>query len=187
MVESAIAALTESRAVWQSAAGTNREVQAEWLAAAAHLEYRRRRPGLAARLCGAAEALTELAGVPLVVPPPSQYARLVAELRAELGDDAFASAWSAGRALSASDAIEEALVPPSVPGEAATATLSPRELEVLSLLARGRSDRMTAEELFLSVRTVEGHVARILTKLGVRTREEASRTVGPGGLVEGSQ
>ena len=186
-VEPALAALTESRAIWQSAAGTNREVQAEWLAATALLEHRRHKPWLAARLYGAAEALTEAVGVPLVVPPPSQYARLVAELRADLGDDVFASAWSAGRALSASDAVAEALAPPSGPGEAATATLSPRELEVLTLLARGRSDRTIAGELFLSVRTVEGHVARILTKLGVRTRAEASRTAVTGGFVEGSQ
>ncbi len=186
-VEPAMAALTESRTVWQLAAGTNREVQAEWLAAAALLERRRHKPWLAARLYGAAEALTELAGVPLVVPPPSQYARLVAELRAELGDEAFARAWSSGRALSAKDAVEEALAPPSDPADGAAATLTSRELEVLTLIARGKSDRTIAEELFVSVRTVEGHVARILTKLGVRSRADAARHAVAGGLVGRSE
>jgi len=46
------------------------------------------------------------------------------------------------------------------------AGLSPRELEVLRLIARGRSNREIAEELFLSVRTVERHVTNIYAKLG---------------------
>jgi DNA-binding NarL/FixJ family response regulator len=66
--------------------------------------------------------------------------------------------------------------------DGAIAALSPRELEVLSLLAREMPDRMIAAELFVSVRTVEGHVARILTKLGVRSRAEAARIAVAGRL-----
>jgi predicted ATPase/DNA-binding CsgD family transcriptional regulator len=173
-VEASIAALTESRTIWQSMIGTNREIQAEWLVVAAFLERRRGQPWLAARLCGAAEALTEAVNVPLVVPPPRQYARWVAELRNEIGDATFDSAWSAGRSLSASQAVGEALAP-MVPASGLTASLSPRELEVFTRLAQGKSDRAIADDLFLSVRTVEGHVARVLTKLGVRSRAEAIR------------
>ena len=187
-VELAVAALTESRTVWQAVAGTKWEVQAEWLASAAHLEHRRCQPRLAARLYGAAEALTEVANVPLVVPPPGQYARLVAELRAELGAEAFTEAWAAGRALSGGDAVVEALAPlPSPDDGGVFATLSPREHEVLSLLAREKPYRLIAAELFVSVRTVEGHVARILTKLRVRSRAEAVRIAVAGGLVTGEE
>ncbi|CAN5343697.1 hypothetical protein BH09CHL1_BH09CHL1_18980 [soil metagenome] len=185
-IDAAIDALIESRSIWRSAAGTNREVQAEWLVVVAFLERRRRQPWLAARLGGAAEALTEALKVPLVVPPPSQYARWVAELRAEIGDVAFEGAWSAGRLQSVSDAVDEALAPPG-PDDGALATLSPREREVFALVVQGKSDREIADELFLSVRTIEGHVARMFTKLGVRSRAEAIRhtaTKGLGGVGE---
>jgi DNA-binding CsgD family transcriptional regulator len=50
--------------------------------------------------------------------------------------------------------------------------LTPRELEVLGLLAAGHTNGEIAEMLFLSVRTVESHRARLLRKLGRPTREE---------------
>jgi DNA-binding CsgD family transcriptional regulator/tetratricopeptide (TPR) repeat protein len=52
--------------------------------------------------------------------------------------------------------------------------LTPRELEVLRLVADGRSNRQIAEELFISVKTASVHVSNILAKLGVRTRVEAA-------------
>jgi DNA-binding CsgD family transcriptional regulator len=55
----------------------------------------------------------------------------------------------------------------------ATAGLSPRELEVLRLLAAGRSNREIAELLYLSVRTVERHITNLYAKLGVHGRSEA--------------
>jgi hypothetical protein len=63
----------------------------------------------AARLFGAAEAVRDRLDVPL---PPSQHAahdRSVRTLRAQLGEEAFAAAWAAGRALSLEAAIAEAL------------------------------------------------------------------------------
>jgi DNA-binding NarL/FixJ family response regulator len=53
------------------------------------------------------------------------------------------------------------------------AELSPRELEVFRLLARGMSNREIADELFLGETTIKTHVTRILTKLGVRDRVHA--------------
>jgi DNA-binding NarL/FixJ family response regulator len=53
-------------------------------------------------------------------------------------------------------------------------TLTPREAEVLRLLAQGLSDREIAEGLFLSPRTVGGHVTKLLTKLDFDSRTAAA-------------
>lgn len=52
--------------------------------------------------------------------------------------------------------------------------LTPREMEVLRLLAQGGTNRSIATELVLSERTVDRHVSNILTKLGVSTRTAAT-------------
>lgn len=51
--------------------------------------------------------------------------------------------------------------------------LSEREQEILDLLAQGQSNKSIAGRLYLSIRTVEGHIARIYAKLGVHSRTEA--------------
>jgi NarL family two-component system response regulator LiaR len=53
------------------------------------------------------------------------------------------------------------------------AVLTDRELEVLILAAKGMSNKDIAEKLYLSVRTVQGHLARIFDKLAVGSRTEA--------------
>ncbi|GHF07448.1 hypothetical protein GCM10017786_46340 [Amycolatopsis deserti] len=53
------------------------------------------------------------------------------------------------------------------------AVLTPRELEVLTLIARGRSNAELAAELTLSEATVKTHVARIFAKLALRDRAQA--------------
>jgi DNA-binding NarL/FixJ family response regulator len=55
------------------------------------------------------------------------------------------------------------------------AELTDREIEVIQLLARGLINREIAEELNLSVKTIEVHRARALWKLGLRTRSEVVR------------
>jgi two-component system, NarL family, response regulator LiaR len=52
--------------------------------------------------------------------------------------------------------------------------LSPRELDVLRLIARGRTNRQIAYDLLVSVSTVKKHVHQIITKLGVSDRTQAA-------------
>jgi DNA-binding CsgD family transcriptional regulator/tetratricopeptide (TPR) repeat protein len=62
--------------------------------------------------------------------------------------------------------------------------LTHRELDVLRVLARGRSNPQIATELFITPNTVATHVARILTKLGVATRTEAVARAHETGLID---
>jgi DNA-binding CsgD family transcriptional regulator len=57
-----------------------------------------------------------------------------------------------------------------------TAGLTPRELEVVRLVAAGRSNSQIAEALFISPKTASVHVSNILAKFGVHTRTEAAAT-----------
>jgi NarL family two-component system response regulator LiaR len=52
--------------------------------------------------------------------------------------------------------------------------LSPREVDVLKLLARGMENAQIAHELDISPRTVKNHVSNILSKLGLTSRVEAA-------------
>ncbi len=63
------------------------------------------------------------------------------------------------------------------------ATLSTREVEVLTLVARGMGDREIAERLVLSVHTVHRHVANIRTKLGLTSRAAAAAYAAKSGLL----
>jgi DNA-binding NarL/FixJ family response regulator len=54
------------------------------------------------------------------------------------------------------------------------AELSPREREVLALVAEGRTNRQIAEALFISPKTASVHVSNILAKLEVSSRGEAA-------------
>jgi DNA-binding CsgD family transcriptional regulator len=108
----------------------------------------------------------------------------VVATRAALGERALALAWTAGRTLTPTQAIAEALdslVPPTSTNDV---SLTPREGEILRLLVSGQTDPAIAAALFISVRTVEHHVARIFAKLGVHTRTAATTAAIATGLVD---
>src|SRR5690606_154862 len=70
---------------------------------------------------------------------------------------------------------------------AARLGLTGRELEILRLVAAGRTNRQIAESLVISVKTVSAHVSHILAKLGVATRGEAAALAHRLGLFEAAE
>ncbi|WP_159501901.1 LuxR C-terminal-related transcriptional regulator [Microbacterium sp. 18062] len=129
------------------------------------------RPERAATLHGAATASWRVIGSSAHAFGPHLAAHreaCVALLVDRLGPRAFDRLTAAGAALSRAAAEEYALAP------AATQTLSAREHDVVAGIHRGLSNRDIAEELVLSVRTVDTHVQRILAKLGVSSRAQVA-------------
>jgi DNA-binding NarL/FixJ family response regulator len=88
--------------------------------------------------------------------------------------DALARVAAGGSAL---DPEVVARLVGSSPQDRGLAELTPREREVLALMAEGRTNAGIAKRLFLSERTVETHVASILGKLRLPTGEEDHRRV----------
>ena len=71
---------------------------------------------------------------------------------------------------------------PPLPAPTYPAGLSHREVEVLRLIAFGKTDREIAEELFISFRTVGNHVSNILNKTNTSNRTEAATFAAHQGL-----
>lgn len=69
-------------------------------------------------------------------------------------------------------------------GAAATRPLTAREAEIVKLIAEGRTNEQIAEALVISHRTVDHHVANILSKLDLHNRVELTRYAIRIGLVE---
>jgi DNA-binding NarL/FixJ family response regulator len=86
------------------------------------------------------------------------------------GGDAVFSPWLAGFVL---DAFNEGDGPPA--GTSEIDRLTPREQEVLLLLARGYTYKEIAARLHLSVKTIETHVSSVLRKLQLSNRNELTR------------
>jgi non-specific serine/threonine protein kinase len=135
----------------------------------------------AARLFGAAAALREHLGATVVPWEHPARERDLAAVRAVLEPATCEAAWAAGATLPLETAAAEALadVDPTLgalpaPDPADAMGLTPREIDVLRLLAQGRSNREIGEELFISPRTVNFHVTNLLAKLELDSRSAAA-------------
>jgi len=91
-----------------------------------------------------------------------------------VGDDAFAAEYSSGQALTLEEAALLALqdAPIEHAASALDGPLTPRQLEVAMLIARGLTNRQIGERLVVSTHTVERHVENILQKLRLASRTE---------------
>ncbi|MGO4751255.1 LuxR C-terminal-related transcriptional regulator, partial [Streptomyces sp. 2MCAF27] len=145
--------------------------------AAARLEARPLREGI--------ELLARRARLPLPPasgsnPGPSASPRSGAGPRAGSGPS---SGHGSGPASTQLAALPATSTSPTDPAEALG--LTPRERDVLRLVALGRSNRQIAEELFISPKTASVHVSNILAKLEVSGRGEAAAVAHRLRLVDG--
>lgn len=129
---------------------------------------------------------------PLGIEQPS-YDHALAEASKKLGAQGFAATWTAGQAMTPEQSLraEEheatyradgmivaaaaSLLPPHSPPPAHPRELTPREVEVLKLLATGLSNSRIAEVLVLSPHTVGVHIQSIYRKLGINSCSAATR------------
>jgi two-component system response regulator NreC len=72
-------------------------------------------------------------------------------------------------------ALLNILAPSPATQESSNEPLTPREIEVLRLIAQGHTNRQMADILSISIRTVESHRANLMNKLGLRSRVELVR------------
>jgi non-specific serine/threonine protein kinase len=163
-----------------------------WIAASRHQDER------AAVLFGAAAGLWQSLGTTLDghQPMAGHHRDCERQTRQALGETAFQAAYRRGLDLLPGDLLAFALqlppgrppAKPPAPAVSEGAPLTPRELQVARLIAAGRSNKEIAADLVIAQRTAEGHVERILTKLGFTSRAQvaawvaASRPDGEGRL-----
>jgi DNA-binding CsgD family transcriptional regulator len=69
----------------------------------------------------------------------------------------------------------------AAPGRA-SGRLTGAELRIAQLVADGRRNQEIGQALFMSIRSVEGHLTRTYRKLGIRSRSELARLVADGGV-----
>jgi len=119
--------------------------------------------------------------VSLLLADGREYERYLAAARAKLTEQEFERAQQEGRAQTLEQGIEYALSLPLGPAGSVSKEqdefggLTEREREIVSLIGQGKSNGEIAVELVLSKRTVEKHVANILSKLELTSRTQMVR------------
>jgi predicted ATPase/DNA-binding CsgD family transcriptional regulator len=188
--------------LWQEGALSAIKVyrdQGDLVAVVGALEYFAGRMGDQAAtqvtLLAAARAARESLGVQALVAEQDDIDRHLNVARAVLANEGFEAAWSRGYAATLDDVVASVLGEASLEGGGGEADgtsrrsdraagLTPRELEVARMLARGCTDQEIAEELFITRGTASLHVHHILGKLGLRSRVQVADAPELRGLLE---
>ena len=127
----------------------------------------------AAKLIGASEGVLSGADAHYEPATRDEVERIIASVRAELDGETFARLSAEGRAMSIAEVLAFAGSPTEAAGTFKTEAqraylgdLTEREVEVLRLIAAGKSNQEIGQELVLSRRTVERHISNIYEKIG---------------------
>ncbi len=157
----------------------------------------------AARLFAAADATRAEFGFAIPADLMPDFERAMAGVRSYLGDEAHDAAWSEGESLSLEDAfalatsemaiadlaqLDELLrarkLTPRQSLKEKFGGLTAREREVAAVMAQGLTNEEIAEKLMVTVKTVEGHITNILSKLGFENRAQVAAWAVDKGLAE---
>ena len=105
------------------------------------------------------------------------FQRMIEQVTAMLGADDFVKAFESGKQMTTADLIQlaEQITAPASHPAPVHSLLSPREMDVMRLLAQGLTSAQIAEQLVIGLVTVNFHVRSIYSKLGVSSRSAATR------------
>lgn len=131
-------------------------------------------------MLAAAGRLLDATGASWTTIEHDDNARGIELARRSIDENAYEIAAERGASLSFDDLAALALSDVPASGSSRTATLSPREREVVAFIVRGLSNRQIAAEMGVAQRTIDTHVANILRKLGVSSRQQ----IGEAGAVD---
>jgi DNA-binding CsgD family transcriptional regulator len=159
-----------------------------------HLCAATRRPAEAVTVWAAMSVLATRGSLPFPRLNVERRDELLRKARDVLGEAGARAAERRGAAMSLATAAEYALMlaaaepqPPCAADAASVvpglALLSPRERELVTLVAQGRTDAQIAAQLYITVRTVSSHLDRIRDKTGCRRRADLTRLALGAGLV----
>ncbi|MGH2548501.1 MAG: response regulator transcription factor, partial [Thermomicrobiales bacterium] len=148
------------------------------LAGIANVAAALHRPTLAAHLLASVANLRTEIDAGMEIQQLHRFEQALKTVKASLRATTFEAEWEIGRSLSLEAAVREAISgfdeqSTSITGNHG-AELTPREYDVLRLIANGLTDREIAEQLHISPRTVGFHVTNLLAKLEVDSRTAAA-------------
>ncbi|MFL5587674.1 MAG: tetratricopeptide repeat protein [Ktedonobacteraceae bacterium] len=179
------------RVLMEESLKINRELDYKWniavcLEELAAVAAAQGEPVRAVWFMSAAQARREAIGMSLPSLAQAMHEFTITSVRTQLGEQAFDAAWSEGRTMTPEQILvsleplpKPALTTPSsasvAPLPPLHAGLTPREMEVLRLLAQGLSSAQIAEQLVIGLVTVNSHVRSTYSKLGVTSRAAVTR------------
>jgi DNA-binding CsgD family transcriptional regulator/tetratricopeptide (TPR) repeat protein len=148
-------------------------------------------PEIAVRMLSVADLTRVKSNISPTVWLQTKYSKLVKELQNLLTEAKFQQVWREGATLCINQIINliKAIELPKIKGsefllsssviteteKKPSTKISQRELEILSLVARGLTNNEIAAQLFISPRTVDTHLTSVFNKLGVTSRTAATR------------